>query len=248
MRVLMPVARCGLALAVLLLGACAQQAPVMRPPPPELVVIIAPPPPAVEPAAEPDPDDPMADVPGDRMLPELAAGVPERLDCKVGTEDLQARMAVEARGGQVVSFAYYSKWRPRTCSLDMQRDAPFTKWRLTADGATRVQTPHGWFLIRARPEAWEFEFRDVERQKFCGMDGYTNGTMRISRGGTLQCSVAGLLDRDDVATETQFAGVPAPAVDRIDGEASAQRRVRFACDEAAGEFCGPALYPAAAGF
>lgn len=240
-----PVAGYGQAAMVLLLAACAQQAPVMRPPPPDLVAIIAPPP-AVEPAAEPDAEDPMADVPGDRMLPELAAGAVERLDCRVGTEDLQARMAVEARGGQVASFAYYSKWRPRTCSLDMQRDAPFTKWRLTVDGATRVQTPHGWFLIRALPDAWEFEFRDVERQKFCGMDGHTNGIMRISRGGTLQCSVAGLLDRDDVAPEAQFAGVP--ALDGVAADAAAQQPLRFACDEAAGDFCGPSLYPATAGF
>lgn len=238
-RNLKAVARSGLALAVVLLGACAQQAPMMRPPAPQSVVVLPPPP--AEPAAEPDEDDPMGDVPGDRMLPALAAGVVERLDCKVGGDDLQARMAVEARGGQVVSFAYYSKWRPRTCSLDMQRDAPFTKWRLTTDGATRVQTYHGWFLIRARPDAWEFEFRDVERQQFCGMDGYTNGTMRISRGSTLKCSVAGLLDRDD-ELPVEFAGVPAP-----DGAGVAVNQpLRLACDEATGEFCGPDLYPAAA--
>ncbi len=242
MRGLMPVVRYGLAAVVLLLAACAQQAPLMRPPPPELAKIE--PGPVIAPAAEPDEVDPMADIAGDRMLPELAGAV-ERYDCKVGTEDLQARMALEARGGQVASFAYYSKWRPRTCSLDMQRDAPFTKWRLTADGATRVQTRHGAFLIRALPDAWEVEFFDVERQQFCGMDGYTNGTMRISRGSTLQCSVAGLLDRDDLPP-TEFAGAPGSVGDKADGD-SAQGQLRLACDEAAGEFCSPALHPAALG-
>lgn len=167
----------------------------MRPPPPELVRTIELPEPA--PQLEPEWVDQMADVKGDRMLPVLAGEI-EQIDCMKGVEDLHARMAVEARGGQVASFAYYSKWRPRTCSLEMKRDAPETKWRLTTDGATRVQTPNGMFLIRVEADAYVFEFLDVERRKFCGMEGHTNGTMRIGRRSAVpECSVAGLLDRDD---------------------------------------------------
>lgn len=184
------------AVVTILLGACAQQAPVMRPPPPELVKKIELPPPAST-EIEPEWVDRMADLKGDKPLPALTGEI-EQIDCKSGVEDLHARMAVEARGGQVVSFAYYSKWRPRTCSLEMKRDAPETKWRLTPDGATRVQTPDGMFLIRVEADAYVFEFLDVERRKFCGMDGETNGTMRIKRRSAIpQCSVAGLLDRDD---------------------------------------------------
>ncbi len=184
------------AVVTILLSACAQQAPVMRPPPPELVKKIEQPPP-VSTEVETEWLDRMADLQGDKRLPALAGEI-ERIDCKSGIEDLHARMAVEARGGQVASFAYYSKWRPRTCSLEMKRDAPETKWRLTPDGATRVQTPHGMFLIRVEADAYVFEFVEVERRRFCGMDGETNGTMRIKRrAGIPQCSVAGLLDRDD---------------------------------------------------
>jgi hypothetical protein len=181
-------------MVTLLLGACAHEKPlVMRPPPPALV--------AEEPPATPEEieevRDLMADVEGDRVLPPLGGAV-ERIDCKVGSEDTHARMALEARGGQVAGFAYYSKWRPRTCSMDMQHDDPMIKWRRTADGATRVQTPHGTFLIRALSGAYEVEFIDVERQRFCGMEGYTNGTMTVMRSTEpAECSVAGLMDRDD---------------------------------------------------
>jgi hypothetical protein len=178
----------------LLLGACAHEQPlVMRPPPPGLV---AEPPLATAEEIQEEADR-MADLPGDRMLPELD-GRAERIDCKSGVEDLYARMALEARGGQIASFAYYSRRRPRTCSMDMRRDDPAIKWRLTSDGATRVQTPNGSFLIRALSDAYEFEFLDVERQRFCGMDGYINGTMTIRRKhSNPECSVKGLLDRDD---------------------------------------------------
>ncbi|MGV3627276.1 MAG: hypothetical protein ACO1PN_06275 [Betaproteobacteria bacterium] len=180
----------------LLLGACAhQQELAVRPPPPELVMEIETPPATPEEVEQEI--DRMAHVPGDHSLP-APGGTVEQIDCKTGTEDLHARMAVEARGGQVMSFAYYSKWRPRTCSVHMQRNDPATRWRRTADGATRVQSPHGTFLIRELSGSFEFEFIDVERQPFCGMDGHTNGRMIIKRHSPVpQCSVAGLLDRAD---------------------------------------------------
>lgn len=183
------------ALMALLLGACAVEQPlVMRPPPPALVIDspVDMPEEVLQEAIER-----MADVPGDRMLPPLSGRI-EQIDCKSGVEDLHARMALEARGGQIASFAYYSKRRPRTCSMDMQRDDPTIKWRLTPEGATRVQTPQGLFLIRSLPNAYEFEFLDVERQKFCGMEGYINGKMTIQRRiSNPECSVAGLLDHED---------------------------------------------------
>src|SRR4029079_12357430 len=43
----------------------------------------------------------------------------EKLACKIGTEDEQARIAVLLADGKVESFAYYSKWKPRTCSMDV---------------------------------------------------------------------------------------------------------------------------------
>ncbi|MCE9642561.1 MAG: hypothetical protein K8S22_20785 [Betaproteobacteria bacterium] len=138
--------------------------------------------------------NPMADVPGEKPLPALQGAV-ERYDCMTGDEDLHARIAFEARGGQVTYFAYYSKWKPRTCALDFERNAAGTKWRLTADGATRVHTPQGRFLIRTQADAYVFEFEHVRRQRFCRMSGEINGAMTVKRrAGAPECSAVGILD------------------------------------------------------
>lgn len=184
-----------LVLALLLAG-CAARKPVEQREP---VYPQTPAPGAAIMPSIPEPEyDPMADVPGDRPLPPVQQGSIERIDCMSGKENVHARIAFEARGGQVLSFAYYSKWKPRTCSLDLERDAYGTKWRLTPDGATRVHTPQGRFLIRARPDAYVFEFQRVQRRQFCGMPGEINGTMTVKRNaGKPECSVAGVLDTND---------------------------------------------------
>lgn len=198
-------ARCMAVVITLLLGACAQtpmqpSSTAMRPPPAEIPRID--PDGQVEPEGLPEEADRMADVPGDQKLQSLIGKV-EQIDCKAGVEDLHARMAIEARGGQVASFAFYSKRKPRTCSLDVNRNTPYVKWRQTADGATRVQTLHGTILIRTLRDGYEFEFQNVARQKICGMEGYLNGTMTIKRKGSKpECSVAGLLDSRGSAQRT----------------------------------------------
>src|ERR1700704_1974779 len=53
----------------------------------------------------------------------------EVLVCKLGTEDNHARIAVELLGGKIEDFAYYSKWKPRTCSLSVQRGDAYSKWK-----------------------------------------------------------------------------------------------------------------------
>ncbi len=189
-----------LALAAILLSACAERKPVMQPDQPQpqadQPAVIEPPRAVIEPPPAVK-INPMADVPGDKPLPALR-GATERIDCKTGEENLHARIAFEAHGGQVTYFAYYSKWKPRTCSLDFARNASGTKWRLTPDGATRVHTPRGRFLIRTLADAYVFEFEQVQRQKFCGMYGQINGSMTVKRGtGTPVCSVVGIMDAND---------------------------------------------------
>lgn len=185
--------RVGAMAVTLLFGACAlertrEPAP-MRLPEPQAV-----PEPQVQPV-EPFPVNPMVEVPGDRPLP-AASGALERYDCLTGVENEHARIAFEARGGQVEGFAYYSKWRPRTCSIDVQRNDPLLKWRLTPDGATRVHTPIGVYLIRSRPDAYVFEFQNIQRTKACGMMGTISGTMTVKRApAALTCSAAGVMDR-----------------------------------------------------
>ena len=141
---------------------------------------------------------PMANALPEKPLSPLPKGAIERFDCLTGTPDWHARIAFEAQGGQVLGFAYYSKWRPRTCSIDLMRNAAGTKWYTSPDGAVRVDTPQGRFHIRTRAEAYEFQFEHVQRRKFCGMPGEINGTMTIKRGaGATQCSATGIMDTND---------------------------------------------------
>ena len=153
--------------------------------------------PQAEPPATPQ-VGPVASALLEKPHPPLQKGAIERFDCLTGTPLWHARIAFEAEGGQVLGFAYYSKWRPRTCSIDFMRNAAGSKWQTSADGTVHVNTPQGRFHIRTSAEAYVFEFEHVKRQKFCGMPGEINGRMTIQRGSsTPQCSATGIMDTND---------------------------------------------------
>lgn len=117
----------------------------------------------------------------------------ERLTCMLGTEDEQARVAVEVVGDRVQSFAYYSKKKPRTCSVHVQRDDAYSKW-IDEGRFTKVATENGDFLIENRRKDVHFIFRDVDRMAYCGMDiGKINGSLTVIRGRR-ECVLDGLMD------------------------------------------------------
>lgn len=120
----------------------------------------------------------------------------ERYDCKIGTEDQHARIAVLAQGGEVQSVAYYSKWKPRTCSVHLQRGDAFSRWKDTGD-ATTISTEFGDFLVQVSKTEYQLFFREVDRMHYCGMMGKLNGSMTVTRGAKRQCSVEGIMDRKD---------------------------------------------------
>lgn len=117
----------------------------------------------------------------------------EKLTCMRGTEDEHARIAVEVRGGRVQSFAYYSKKKPRTCSVHIQRDDAYSTW--SDEGRfTKVTTENGDFLIENRPKDVKFLFRDVDRMHYCGSEiGRINGTLTVTRGKR-DCVIEKLMD------------------------------------------------------
>jgi len=118
----------------------------------------------------------------------------ERLSCRLGTEDRHARIAVEVVNGSVQNFAYYSKWKPRTCSVAIERDDAYSKWQDTGR-LTTVTTEKGTFLIENTRNNVHFIFRDVERERYCGADGRINGTLTVWRGKS-QCELNGVMDDD----------------------------------------------------
>ncbi len=123
-------------------------------------------------------------------------GPVEKYDCKIGTEDEHARLAILAQGGEVQSLAYYSKWKPRTCSVHLQRNEAFSKWKDTGE-ATIITTDYGDFLIQVSRSEYQLFFREVDRMHFCGMMGKLNGSMTVTRGPKRQCSVVGIMDRNE---------------------------------------------------
>jgi hypothetical protein len=132
----------------------------------------------------------------------------EKLACRLGTEDEHARIAVLLADGKVENFAYYSKWKPRTCSMDVKRDEAFSKWVDT--GNTTVVTlveEKGAFLIDHSPGRYHFIFRDIDRMRYCGMEGKVNGTLTIYKGKP-QCEVSGVMDREAAEPPAPVASKP----------------------------------------
>ena len=122
----------------------------------------------------------------------------ETLACRLGTEDRHARIAVVLVGGKTDSFAYYSKWKPRTCSIYLQRNRDsYSKW---ADNGniTTVNLERGAFLIEHKKGEYHFVFRDIDRERYCGMDGTINGSLTI-RKGVDQCQLEGSIMEEGVA-------------------------------------------------
>ena len=127
-----------------------------------------------------------------------AARKVERLACRLGTEDAHARIAVEVLNGRVNRVAYYSKWKPRTCSLEVTRGDAFSKWLdegsttavllLEEMGSLWIDHGHGRF---------HFTFNDVDRVRYCGMDGKINGYLTIRRANPT-CELHGLMERGPI--------------------------------------------------
>jgi hypothetical protein len=120
----------------------------------------------------------------------------EVLACRLGTEDEHARIAVVLHDNKVQSFAYYSKWKPRTCSMDVKRDDAFSKWEDTGHVAVVTLIDNtGAFLIDHERDRYKFMFRDVDRMRYCGMEGKVSGSLTIIRGNS-QCVLEGVMRRD----------------------------------------------------
>lgn len=137
----------------------------------------------------------------------------EKLECKLGTEDRHARIAVELVGGRLKSLAYYSKWAPRTCSVHIVRDDAYSKWE--DPGSVTIVTLNeekGAFLIDYSRTSVKFLFRDIDRERFCGMTGKITGTLTVTRGRA-QCELEGVMDEnfEQPVVATPVTATPAAA-------------------------------------
>lgn len=130
----------------------------------------------------------------DAMARKPSAKQKEQLTCFTGVQDRHARIGVELENKEVTYFAFYSKRKPRTCSIDVgkashqgawERNAKFTKITLIERS--------GVLLISHTEDSYQFDFRNVDRMKYCGMDGKINGTLVVTRGKQ-QCAVKGIMN------------------------------------------------------
>jgi hypothetical protein len=117
----------------------------------------------------------------------------ETLTCQQGTENRHARIAVVLVGGRTDSFAYYSKWKPRTCSIYLQRKRDGYSLWYDKGSVTTVNLERGVFLIEHGKGEYRFVFRDIDRERYCGMDGKINGTLTIRRGNE-RCELTGIME------------------------------------------------------
>lgn len=121
----------------------------------------------------------------------------EKLACRLGTEDQHARIAVELVNGKVNRFAYYSKWKPRTCSMEVGRNDAYSKWDDSGDVTiVTLIEDKGAFLIDHERGKYHFIFRDIDRMRYCGMDGKINGSLTVWTGRQ-QCELQGVMDKEE---------------------------------------------------
>lgn len=127
-------------------------------------------------------------------MPAAPVTTVERLACLSGNEDRHARIGVELISGKVNYFAFYSKWKPRTCSIEVKRGGAYSRWE--DRGATSKVTlvdGKGVFLIDGNSGNYRFVFRGIDRGRYCGMDGKINGSLTVMRGNS-KCVVEGIMD------------------------------------------------------
>lgn len=134
----------------------------------------------------------------------------EKLTCKLGSEDRHARIAVELIGGRTKSIAYYSKWKPRTCSVHIVRDDAYSNWEDTGNVTiVTLKEEKGSFLIDHEKQFVKFLFRDIDRERFCGMSGKITGSLTVTRGRD-QCELEGVMDEqpDEPCAAASAAAAP----------------------------------------
>ncbi len=118
----------------------------------------------------------------------------EVLTCFTGIQDRHARIGVQLVDGMVNHFSFYSKAKPRTCSIDAARDGAFNHWEDVGAGAkVTLAEEKGVLLIKRMGRGYHFLFRGVDRMRYCGMDGTINGSLTVTRG-KIQCDVQGIMD------------------------------------------------------
>lgn len=129
----------------------------------------------------------------------------QKLACQTGTEDRHARIAMELAKGKVKQFAYYSKWKPKTCSIAAARGDAYTKWS-DKGSVTTVAMAKGTAVIEhLKGGEYRFTFKNVDREFYCGLEGEINGTVTVYKGKP-ECKLEGVMEEPLAAAEPKTEG------------------------------------------
>ena len=122
----------------------------------------------------------------------------ETLACALGTHDSHARIAVELVNGKVNRFAYYSIWKPRTCSMEVERGDFYSRWEDTGSVTvvTLTEDTGGFLIGHEAGKRFHFIFREIDRMRYCGMEGKVSGSLTIARGEP-RCVLDGVMEKGD---------------------------------------------------
>lgn len=117
----------------------------------------------------------------------------EKLSCRTGPNDEQARLIVEVVKGRPMEFAYYSRLGTWVCSIHGRRGDAYTKWGDEGAGRTAVRLLSGSAHLEYKPGTMRIKFSEVDRMQYCGMYGELNGSVEVSKGKS-ECMLEKVFD------------------------------------------------------
>lgn len=117
----------------------------------------------------------------------------EKLSCRTGPNDHQARLVVEVVKGRPMEFAFYSRLGTSVCSVHGRRGDAYSKWEDEAAGKTAVKLLEGMAQLDYKPGHLKLRFSDVGRMHYCGMDGELNGVVEVTSKKS-ECELEGVFD------------------------------------------------------
>lgn len=126
----------------------------------------------------------------------------QKLACQTGTEDRHARIAMELQKNKVKQFAYYSKWKPKTCSIAARRGDAYTKWSDKGNVTTVAMAKGTAVIEHLKGGEYRFTFKNVDREFYCGLEGEINGTVTVAKGKS-ECGLEGVMDEPQAAAEAK---------------------------------------------
>ena len=117
----------------------------------------------------------------------------ERFSCRTGPNDEQARLIVEVVKSRPMEFAYYSRLGISVCSIHGRRGDAYTKWEDNGSGKTAVRLLEGTAQLEYKPGHFSIKFAEVDRMRYCGMEGELNGSVEVSSKKP-ECALTGVFD------------------------------------------------------